>query len=73
MPSLFKVTIRNHSHTIRTGRFEVTATRLYITDDLNLQGGVVLKSQTGEFVFCKFKIEESVESKLHVVVLVSST
>ena len=38
--SSFKVTIRNHSHIIRTDRFEVATTRYYITDDLNLQGGL---------------------------------
>ena len=38
MPSPFKVTIGNYSHTIRTGRSEVAKTRLYITDDLNVEG-----------------------------------
>ena len=35
--SPFKVTTRNYSHTFRINRFEVTITRLYITNDLNLQ------------------------------------
>ena len=34
--SSFKVTTRNHSHIIRSGRSEVAATRSYIVDDLNL-------------------------------------
>ena len=38
MPSPFKVTIGNHSHTIRIGRSEVAATRSTTADDLNLQG-----------------------------------
>ena len=33
----------------------------------------ISKSQAWEFVFSKSKIEESMESELHVVVLVSST
>ena len=37
VPSPFKVTTKNHSHTIRTDRSEVAATRSYIADDLNLQ------------------------------------
>ena len=36
--SPFKVTTRNHSHTFRTNRSEVTAMRSYIANDLNLQG-----------------------------------
>ena len=40
MPSPFKVTIGNHSHTIRIGRFEVAATRSYIVDDLTFKGGL---------------------------------
>ena len=38
MPSLFNVTTRNHSHIIKTGRSKVAALRLYIANDLNLQG-----------------------------------
>ena len=38
VPSPFKVTTGNHSYIIRTGRFEVAATRSYIADDSNLQG-----------------------------------
>ena len=38
VPSPFKVTTRNHSHTFRTNRSEITATRSYIANDLNLQG-----------------------------------
>jgi len=37
VPSSFKVTIKNHSHTIRTDRSEVATTRSYIIDDLNFQ------------------------------------
>ena len=88
MPSLFKVTTENHSHTIRTSRSKVAASRSYITNDLIFKGGLgftnwrvcvakplseISKSQTWEFVFNKFKIEESIEFELHVVVLVSST
>jgi len=35
VPSSFKITSRNHSHIIRTGRSQVVATRSYIADDLN--------------------------------------
>ena len=35
--SSFKVTTKNHSHTIITGRSEVAATRSTIVDDLNFQ------------------------------------
>ena len=41
-------------------------------DDLKSLSGIS-KSQTREFVLSKFKIKESIESKLHVVMLVSST
>ena len=40
MPSPFKVTIGNHSYTIRTGRSKVAASRSYIANELNLQGGL---------------------------------
>jgi len=33
----------------------------------------ISKSQTWEFVFSKFKIEESMELELHMIVLISST
>ena len=36
MPYSFKVTTRNHSHTIRTGRSEIAAIRSITADDLNL-------------------------------------
>ena len=38
VPSSFKVTTENHSHTIRIGRSEVVATRSTIANDLNFQG-----------------------------------
>ena len=37
VPSPFRVTTINHSHTFRTNRFEVAVTRSYIANDLNLQ------------------------------------
>ena len=40
VPSPFKVTIRNHFHTIRIDRTEVAATRSYIVDDLTFKGGL---------------------------------
>ena len=40
MPSPFKVTIGNHSHTIRIGRSEVAAIRSYIANDLTFKGGL---------------------------------
>ena len=46
--------------------------RSTIEGDLESLSGIS-KSQTWEFVFSKFKIEESIESELHVVMLVSST
>ena len=36
VPSPFKITTRKHSHTIRTGRFKVAATRSTTANDLNL-------------------------------------
>ena len=39
MPSPIKVTTGNHSHTIRTDRFEVVATRSYIAKDLKFWVG----------------------------------
>ena len=41
-------------------------------DDLNLWVEI-FESQTGVFVCNKFKIEESLDSKLHVVIWVSTT
>ena len=67
MPSLFKVTIRYHSYTIRTGKFKVTATRSIIADDLKSLSEIS-KSQTWVFVSNRFKIKEFVDSELHVVV-----
>ena len=67
MPSPFKVTTENHSHTIRTGRSNVAATRSTTAGDLKPLNGIS-KSQTWVFVCNKFKIEESVDSKLHMVV-----
>ena len=72
MSSPFKVTTGYHSCTIRTGRSKVAAIRSTTVDDLKPLSGIS-KSQAWEFVFSKSKIEESVESGLHVVVLVSST
>jgi len=40
MPSPFKVTIGNHSHTIRIGRSEVAAKRSYMANDLTFKGGL---------------------------------
>ena len=71
MPSSFKVTTENYSHTLRIGGLEVVATRLTIADDLKPLSGIS-KSQKWEFVFKKFKIEEFVELELHVVVIVNS-
>ena len=71
MPSLFEVTTRNHSYTTRIGRSKVAATRSTIADDLKPLSGIS-KSQAWVFVHSKFKIKESVESKLYVVMLVSS-
>jgi len=48
MSSSFEVTTENHSHIIRSDRFEVAVTRSTTVDDLNLQG--YLDSQTKEFV-----------------------
>ena len=72
MRSLFKVITGNHSHTIGTCRSKVAATRSTTEGDLKPMSGI-LKSQAWEFVFSKSKIEEFVESELHVVMLVSST
>ena len=72
MPSAFKVTTRNHSYTIRIGRSKVATTSSTTDGDLKPLSGI-LKSQAWEFVFSKSKIEEFVESELHVVMLVSST
>ena len=60
MLSPFKVTAGNHSHTIRTGKSRVAATRLIIANDLKPLSGIS-KSQMWEFVFSTSKIEESVE------------
>ena len=48
------------------------AAKGFITDGDLKPFSDISKSQMWEFVFNKFKIEESVESELHVVVLVSS-
>ena len=71
MPSPFKVTTRYYFHTIRTGRSRIAATRSTIADDLKPLSGIS-KSQAWVFVHSKFKIKESVELELHVVVLVNS-
>ena len=36
MPSPFRVTIENHSHTIRISRSKVAATKSTTVDDINL-------------------------------------
>ena len=38
MPSPFKVTTENYSHTIKTSRSKVAALRSYVANDLNFQG-----------------------------------
>ena len=60
MPSPFKVTIGNYSHTIRTGKSKVATTRSTTANDLKPLSGIS-KSQMWEFVFSTSKIEESVE------------
>ena len=69
--SSFKVSTENYFHIIKTGKFKVAATRLTMADDLKPEWD--LKVTNEEFVFSKSKIEESVESELHVIVLVNST
>ena len=63
VPSRLKVTTRNYSHTIKTNRSEVAATRSTTIDDLNLWVEIS-KSQTREFVCNKFIIEKTVNLEL---------
>ena len=63
VPSRLKVTTRNYSHTIKTSRSEVAATRSTTIDDLNLWVEIS-KSQTREFVCNKFIIEKTVNLEL---------
>ena len=62
---------QNKRSTIKNWWKQVVAYRSTTNGDLKPLSGIS-KSQTWEFVFNKFKIEESVELKLHMVVLVSS-